>query len=72
MKKILIVGIMVLFSCVGIFAQNWTVNGSISFTNEVWDKNSNQTTTSHVDLTVGYYIAEDLNIGLWTVNLQNQ
>jgi hypothetical protein len=63
MKRIFIVGILVLFSCAGIFAQNWTVDGRISFTNGGWD-NSTTTTTSFVDLAVGHYITEDLNIGL--------
>ena len=64
MKKILITGIMVLFSFAGIFAQNWTVNGYIGFRNGGWDNNPSDTTTT-ITLTVGYYIAEDLNIGLY-------
>ena len=63
MKRIFIVGIMVLFFCAGIFAQNWTVEPYISFTNYGWD-NSTTTTSSSIDLTIGKYIAEDLNIGL--------
>jgi len=64
MKRIFIVGIFVLFSCVGIFAQNWTVAPYISIENTVWD-NSDAPTTFSLNLTVGYYIAEDLNIGLY-------
>jgi len=63
MKKIFIVGIMVLLSCVSIFAQNWTVDGSISFRKDVSD--GSDTTTYSIGLTVGYYIMEDLNIGLY-------
>jgi len=63
MKKVLIVGILLLFSCVSIFAQNWTVEPYVNFWNSGWD-NADTTTTFSVDLTVGYYIAEDLNIGL--------
>jgi len=63
MKRVFIVGIMLLFSCAGIFAQNLTVDGRVSFRNEVWD-NSDAPTTISIGLTVGYYIIEDLNIGL--------
>jgi len=64
MKKILIVGIMVLFSCAGIFAQNWTVDPYISIANTVWD-NSDAPITFSLNLSVGYYITEDLNVGLY-------
>jgi len=64
MKRFFIAGIMVLFSCIGIFAQNWTVDGGVSFRNESWDYGTD-TTTSSLDITVGYYFAEDLNIGLY-------
>jgi len=63
MKRIFIIGILVLFSCAGVFAQNWTVEPDISINNTVWD-NSDAPTTYSVYLDVGYYITEDLNIGL--------
>jgi hypothetical protein len=64
MKRIFIVGILVLFSCVSIFAQNWTVEPYINIANTVWD-NLDVPTTISLSLKVGYYIAEDLNIGIY-------
>jgi len=63
MKRLFIVGILVLFFCAGIFAQNFTVDAFISFSNYGWD-NSDATSTSSVYLTIGYYVIEDFNIGL--------
>jgi hypothetical protein len=50
----------------GIFAQSWTIDGSVSFYNYAWEVGSfsETTRTASLSITAGKYITSDLNIGL--------
>ena len=65
MKRIVFAGIMGLLS-MGVFAQSWTVDGSIYLSNNVWKNavGSQDTTTFSLYFNAGYYFTDRLNIGL--------
>lgn len=65
MKKIIFTGIMGLLS-IGVFAQNWTVDGTISIQNYHWDvaQATNNETELSLSVIAGRYVTDSLNIGL--------
>jgi len=50
----------------GVFAQNWTVDGNIYLYNYIWKNSagSQDTTTFSLYINAGYYFTDRLNIGL--------
>ena len=65
MKRIIFIGIMSLLS-IGVFAQSWTVDGTISIQNYHWDiaQATNNETALSLSVIVGRYITDSLNVGL--------
>ena len=64
MKRLAFVGIMGLLT-MGVFAQSWTVDGTIHLLNNSWAvaRTTDQTSFS-LSLVVGRYITDNLNVGL--------
>jgi hypothetical protein len=67
MNKFICVGVFGLLS-MAIFAQDWTIDGSIYFDFYKWDNSaaSDDTTQFSLSLKTGKYITDKLNIGLRT------